>query len=150
MNLQRGYSLLELMIAVTIASMLLIFGANAYTSALDRAKVHGAIGGIGEIHMNVQKFLFRHDRYPADLAEMGFDSLDPWGNPYVFNVLNAPGNGEARKDRNLVPVNRNYDVYSMGKDGMTATPFTSIVGSDDVVLAGDGTYFGLASKYSDR
>ena len=56
-------------------------------------------------------------------------------------------NGAVRKDKYLVPVNRHYDVYSMGRDGRTASPFTSTLGKDDIVLAGDGAYFGLADDF---
>ena len=50
-------------------------------------------------------------------------------------------------DKNPVPVNQHYDVYSMGEDGVTSTPFTSNLGKDDVVLAGDGGYFGLVKDH---
>ena len=74
--------------------------------------------------------------------------LSPWGNPYQYLVVEGLGNnGAVRKDKKLVPVNRHYDVYSMGKDGVTASPFTSTLGRDDVVLAGDGSYFGLAEDF---
>jgi general secretion pathway protein G len=100
--------------------------------------------------MAIQKFLLAENRgYPANLAEVGLDNLiDPWGNPYQYLVVEGLGNnGAVRKDKNLVPVNQHYDVYSMGKDGVTASPFTSTLGRDDVVLAGDGSYFGLAEDF---
>ena len=109
-----------------------------------------AISEIGEIHIAIQKFLLTENRgYPANLAELGLDNLnDPWGNQYRYLVVEGLGNnGAVRKDENLVPVNRQYDVYSMGKDGVTASPFTSTLGRDDVVLAGDGSYFGLAQDF---
>ena len=57
------------------------------------------------------------------------------------------GNGPKRKDHNMVPVNSYFDVYSMGPDGKTATPFTSIPGGDDIVIAGNGQYVGVACFY---
>ena len=73
---------------------------------------------------------------------------DPWGNPYQYLVVDGLGNnGAVRKDKNLVPVNQYYDIYSMGNDGVTSTPFTSNLGKDDIVLAGDGGYFGLAKDH---
>ena len=38
-------------------------------------------------------------------------------------------------------------ICRMGEDGVTSTPFTSKLGKDDVVLAGDGGYFGLAKDH---
>ena len=47
--------------------------------------------------------------------------LDPWGNLYQYLNLSDPTikdiKGKARKDRNLVPINSDYDLYSTGKDG---------------------------------
>ncbi|TDI72896.1 MAG: prepilin-type N-terminal cleavage/methylation domain-containing protein [Bacteroidetes bacterium] len=149
-KLQHGFTLLELMVALVVAGTLTIFAVSAYTGVTERARVAAAIGDIGEIHIAIQKFLLNENRgYPENLAELGLDNLiDPWGNPYEYLVVEGLGNnGTVRKDHNLVPVNRRYDIYSMGKDGVTSSPFTSRLGRDDVVLAGDGTYFGKAEDF---
>lgn len=59
------------------------------------------------------------------------------------------GNSEAkpRKDRNLVPINTDYDLYSMGPDGKTNVPLTSSAGRDDIVRASDGAFIGRACDY---
>lgn len=147
---QRGYTLLELMAAIIVLGLLFAMAVAAYDQYVERARVARAISDIGNIHLEIQKFLTKErSGYPGSLAELGLDKLiDPWGNPYRYLVVDGLGNnGAVRKDKNLIPVNRSYDVYSMGKDGKTASPFNSTVGQDDVVLAGDGTYFGLAADF---
>ena len=52
-----------------------------------------------------------------------------------------------RKDKNLVPVNSQYDLYSPGPDGESVPPFTAQKSRDDIVLANDGGYIGLAADY---
>jgi general secretion pathway protein G len=52
-----------------------------------------------------------------------------------------------RRDRFLVPINSDYDLYSMGADGRTATPLTASMSRDDIVRAGDGSFIGPASGY---
>jgi general secretion pathway protein G len=52
-----------------------------------------------------------------------------------------------RKDRFLVPINSDYDLYSMGKDGKSSSPLTSKNGRDDIIRANDGAFIGLASDY---
>jgi general secretion pathway protein G len=47
----------------------------------------------------------------------------------------------------MVPVNSDYDLYSMGKDEDSQAAFTAQVSRDDVVRANDGNFFGLAIKY---
>jgi general secretion pathway protein G len=147
---QQGFTLLELMVAVVLVGILTVTAVSVYSGAVQKARIAGAVGDIGEIHIAIQKFLLTENRgYPANLAELDLDNvIDPWGNPYQYLVVDGlNNNGAVRKDENLVPVNRGYDVYSMGKDGVTATPFTSTLGRDDVVLAADGGYFGLAEDF---
>ncbi len=147
---QCGYTLLELVAAVTVLGFLSTIAVAAYDQYVERARVTRAIGDIGKIHLEIQEYLAKERRgYPESLAELGLgDLIDPWGNPYQYLVVDGLGNkGKVRKDKNMIPVNRAYDVYSMGKDGESASPFTSTVGQDDVVLAGDGTYFGLAADF---
>ena len=57
------------------------------------------------------------------------------------------GNGKARKDRFLVPLNSDYDLYSKGKDGKSSSPITASDSQDDVIRASDGSYVGLASQF---
>ena len=149
MNRQRGYTLIELMIIAAVVAIVAGIAYANYAPYAERARIAHAIGDIGEIHMKVQTFDLNNRRYPANLAELGMaGELDPWGNPYRFlNFDGVNGNGPKRKNRNMVPVNTGYDIYSPGPDGRTATPFTSTLGKDDVVMAGDGTYFGLAESY---
>jgi general secretion pathway protein G len=54
---------------------------------------------------------------------------------------------QMRKDHFMVPVNSDYDLYSMGPDGDSKAPFTATASRDDIVRANDGRYVGLASEY---
>ena len=83
----------------------------------------------------------------------GLDDLDikinqdPWGNSYKYVDFRFIPKGKRRKDRNLVPVNSTYDLFSMGADGESKAPFTAKASRDDIVRANDGAYLGLASDY---
>lgn len=52
-----------------------------------------------------------------------------------------------RKDRFLVPINSDFDLYSMGKDRETVAPLTAKKSHDDIVRANDGAFVGLASEF---
>jgi general secretion pathway protein G len=54
----------------------------------------------------------------------------------------------ARKDKNLHPLNSDFDLYSIGKDGESRQPLTAKWSRDDVVRANDGGFVGLASEYT--
>jgi general secretion pathway protein G len=55
--------------------------------------------------------------------------------------------GQARKDHFLVPINSDYDLYSMGKDGDSVPPLGAQKSLDDVVRANDGGFVGLAANF---
>jgi general secretion pathway protein G len=163
MNRQDGVTFLELLIALVVVAILAAVAIPAFGSAgpncdtpdaqqgpLMRAKIGKITGDIGRIHLAARSFDLSYGRFPDSLAEIGLSDLeDPWGNPYQYLVVLGRQNvGPVRKDQNLKPVNSGYDVYSMGPDGKTASPFTSTVGADDIVMANDGAYFGLACQYN--
>ena len=57
------------------------------------------------------------------------------------------GIGGARKDRFLVPINSDFDIYSMGRDGQTVAPLTAKKSHDDIIRASDGGFYGLAAYF---
>lgn len=146
---QRGYTLIEILIVVIVAATLLGIAVYNYGHFIERARVAHTIGDIGEIHMKVQMFDLNNRRYPTGLDEVGMDGLlDPWGTPYQYLSFDSvEGNGPKRKNKNMVPVNTHYDIYSAGPDGNSETPFTSIAGRDDIVMAADGAYFGTVKGF---
>ena len=85
---------------------------------------------------------------PDSLADIGYENLlDPWGSPYQFaNHANITP-GQRRKYMSTVPLNTDYDLYSMGPDGNTAAPITAKAGYDDIIRASDGEYIGPASQF---
>ena len=90
--------------------------------------------------------------YPSSLADIGMqDKKDPWGNQYHFlNIATLPDKGndpKTRKDKNLFPLNSDYDLYSMGEDGKTKISLTDNESQDDVIRANNGSFIGLGSDY---
>jgi general secretion pathway protein G len=57
------------------------------------------------------------------------------------------GGGQPRKDRFLVPINSDYDLYSMGPDGASTPPLTAKASHDDIIRASDGAYVGVAENF---
>jgi general secretion pathway protein G len=55
--------------------------------------------------------------------------------------------GQPRKDRFLVPINTDFDLYSVGRDGESVPSLTAAKSRDDVVRAANGAFIGLASRF---
>ena len=136
------------MAVVTIIGLIVGLATPKMDDILNRAKITRAIGDLRALSTE----LTTASTLPATLAGIGrAGMLDPWGRPYVYfpfppSSRNAPPRG-ARKDRVLVPINSAYDVYSLGRDGGTAAPLTAKASLDDVIVANDGGFIGLAKRY---
>jgi len=61
--------------------------------------------------------------------------------------INAGVLGKMRRDHFMVPVNTDFDLYSLGKDGKSQSPFTAAASQDDIVRANNGLYVGLVFEY---
>lgn len=145
----RGVTLIELMIVLAMIGTLSAIGYPMYESALQKARVAKAIGDIRAISNEIGTYQLFQKNLPLNLADVGMANLmDPYGNPYVYlNFATAKGKGAFRKDRFLVPINSDYDLYSKGQDGQSVPALTAAVSRDDIVRANDGGFVGLASEY---
>jgi general secretion pathway protein G len=145
----RAFSTLELMVAICAIAVLAAIAIPSYRAYIERTKVTAAIAAILTISDSINRYIDVNNTPPPDLATIGKDNvLDPWGRPYVYlSFTGLNGKGKMRKDKNLVPITTQYDLYSMGADGQSRPPLTASVSRDDVVMANDGNYVGLASDY---
>ncbi|MDE2305178.1 MAG: prepilin-type N-terminal cleavage/methylation domain-containing protein, partial [Gammaproteobacteria bacterium] len=108
-----GFTLIELLIAVAAAAILFGIAVPAYTSYVETAKVNAAVADIMRISTAIGQYETTHNfTPPPDLATIGMSALvDPWGRPYQYlSFTGLNGNGQMRKDKNLVPINTQYDL----------------------------------------
>ena len=120
-----------------------------YLQYRERQRVSQATQELIVMGTVIKNFQLDHNRYPNDLSEVQLASrLDPWGRPYEYlNVEDAKNKGKARKRKNLTPINSDFDLYSVGKDGDSKAPLQNPKSRDDVIRAADGRYYGLASEF---
>src|SRR5574337_1020928 len=142
---QPGTTLLELLLVMAILATLAAVASSVYLRARDKAMNVKAIGDIAVLQKEV--LIYRVDRngaLPGTLADIGRGFLrDSWGNPYQYlDLTTAKGKGSMRKDRFLVPLNSDFDLYSMGKDGQSKPPLTAKESRDDIIRANDGAFIG--------
>lgn len=144
-------TLLELMLAVALLGLLAVIAVPMYRGQADRANTARAVSDIGQIALEIDRYRLAHDSSPDSLDQLSTKApLDPWGRPYEylsFQGLDNAGKAKMRKDRNLVPINTEYDLYSRGPDGDTKPPLTAKPSQDDIVRANDGGYIGKADGY---
>ena len=144
-----GFSAIEILIVIAIVALLAAIAVPSYENYRDKKDITKAKEDILKIQLAIEKFYINNNRFPDSLVDIGMNQIkDPWNNPYFyFNVTNATNKGSVRKDKNLTPVNSDYDLYSAGKDGDTKLPFTAKASRDDIVRCNNGTFIGLAEDY---
>jgi general secretion pathway protein G len=146
----RGFTLVEVLIALAIVGVIAGVALPKYADYRERIRVAQAITDIAAMNVKLRQYMIDNNHVPPpSLAEINAAAaLDPWGQPYsFFNLRTAHGLGGARKNKNLVPINSDFDLYSKGRDGSSVAPLTAPASRDDVILANDGKFIGLAAEY---
>lgn len=147
----QGFTIVETLIAVTIFASLIAIAVPRYAVYRDQQNVARAINDMKILDNRIQNYKMNNDIFPPALTDVPQGNLnDPWGKPYQYLKIegaSAKAKGSMRKDKNLVPINSDFDLYSMGVDGKTTAPLTAKNSLDDVVRANNGSYYGLGSKY---
>lgn len=145
-----GLTIIELLLVLAMLGVLTAIALPLYNNYRERIRQTQAIQDIIVMQTMVKGYADDHGHYPASLADIkNGGRLDPWGRPYVYQDLSTVQNrGKARKDRKLNPLNSDFDLYSVGQDGLSRTQLTNKESLDDIVRANDGAYVGLASEYT--
>lgn len=146
---KKAFTLIELMMVVAIIGTLAAIAVPNYLGFRERAMVAKTIETMRMMEKELITFNIDKGRYPDTLAEAGLDHLtDPWGHPYEYlNIKTSTGSGKRRKKQNLVPINEDFDLYSVGPDGKSQSPLTAKHSRDDIVRANNGGFLGKASSY---
>ena len=153
----QGFTLVELVVVMGVLAILTLLGTGAYSHFIHKAKNTRAIAEIRLLEKEILEFWQTNDRLPDTLAELGHAAmLDPWKTPYKYINFDTTSGGEdirritKKKDKgkgNSSALNEDFDLFSMGKDRMSAPDLNDGSSLDDIVRADDGRYTGLASEY---
>jgi general secretion pathway protein G len=148
----NGYTLIEILIVIAIIGVLSAIAVPNYQGYRYKAQVVVAISEMKMMEKAILNFAVEQGRFPDSLNDVGLSQMaDPWERPYRYLRIDGnstPGvNGDRRRDKQANPVNTDFDLYSMGRDGGTAPRFDAQKARDDVVRANDGAYFGLAEDH---
>jgi general secretion pathway protein G len=143
-----GFTLIEMTLVVGLIGVMLVIALPYYGDYRDRVKTSQAAHEIAGLEGLIELYRVSHSSMPDTLAEMQLGANpDPWGRPYAFYNIETNGKGHARKDHALNPLNTDYDLYSLGPDGVSKPQITQTDSLDDVIRASNGGYVGIATGF---
>ncbi len=144
----RGFTLIELMIVVAIIGIIAAIATVTFQSFAEKARIKKAASEIASIQTEIKGYEAYEGSLPNSLSALDdFNMSDPWGNSYRYSNFAIVPTSEWRRDKNLHPLNVDYDLWSNGKDGLTHKNIMIVESLDDIIRANDGAYIGIASKY---
>ncbi|MEM6794590.1 MAG: type II secretion system protein GspG [Acidobacteriota bacterium] len=136
MKNSRGFNLLELVIAVTIISLILLVVVPNVLDALDRGKRSSTQADMHALAKALERYAADHRGYPeavsvGDLQGVvvpqylkSLPSRDGWGHPLIYEV----------RDRGA-----GYSLSSPGKDGVFNSPSEGEKFNADLIIV-DGAF----------
>jgi general secretion pathway protein G len=141
-----GFTLVELIVIAVIVGLLAALAIPAYARFVERTKVTRAATEIRGMEKDIQATLADGNPLPNSLADIGRGALlDPWGRPYQY--LNIASGGAPRQSMFFIDLNSDFDLYSLGPDGLSQQVVSDPNSLDDVVRAGSGGWVGLGADF---
>ena len=145
-------AIVRIMVTLAIIAIVSTVALPISRDHLDSTHVAQAIADIGAMEIAISRYRAQNrGELPGSLMDLNLNVeqwQDPWGNAYAYINLEASAPvHQARTDYDRSIVNRDYDLYSMGKDGRSASAFNSPVARDDVVRGLSGSYYGTVADY---
>lgn len=154
-----GMTILEMVIMIAIIGVLASIAAPTYIGYIEKARVQSSIADLRSISLIIEKYRSDEGFYPVSLNDVGCSNdLDPWGNQYQYLNTSEVLKGEKKAKKKQIcqgcrwdkferPLNTDFDLYSMGKNGETRTRIDHQQSRDDIIRASNGGYYGLAEGY---
>jgi type II secretory pathway pseudopilin PulG len=147
--------MIELLMVTAIIGVLVLLAIPGYMRVQDSARTARAEAEIRDLEKAINAYAIDHGDFPGTLAAIGrLGVKDPWGHEYIYAKLvdGPPATPRLRDLTGVEGLNHDFDLYSMGSDGVSITDLdsddiTDDRCKDDIVRGGDGGFVGEARKY---
>jgi general secretion pathway protein G len=141
-----GFTLVELIVTMVIIGIVAALAIPAYSRFVENTKVSRVIAEIRGLEKDILARMADGNPLPNSLADVGRGALrDPWGNFYQYLKIVDPD--AARDNGFFVSLNSDFDLYSLGPDGLSDLDISADSSKDDVVRVGDGGWVGRGADF---
>lgn len=144
-----GFTLIELLITLAIIGVISTIALNETNKYIRKTRITSAIQEIKNLEKDIYFYKNEHNEWPDSLKQIYENGApkDPWNRSYKYYPIDAVTTGKIRRDRDLHPVNTDFDLYSKGADGRSKKSFDPPWSQDDIVRANNGNFVGLVKDY---
>ncbi len=149
----KGFTLVELIVVVAILAVLALLAIPSYNNYVLLAKNSRTMSDIRLLEKEIDAYILDKNTLPASLADIRRDTFpDAWNHPYVFYPIDTTVVPPAldplqRIDRFMNPLNTDFDLYSLGPDGLTNLDISQLDGQNDIIRASGGGYVGTGKAF---
>jgi general secretion pathway protein G len=139
----KGFTLVELIVITAIVGILASMSIPVYNSYVLRAKNSRAMADVRTLSNEISAYSSDNGgNNPPNLSSIKRNGFkDPWNHDYVYS--NIAGGGISLKDVFSNPYNIDFDIYSWGPDGVSATVAGVPATNDDIIRSFEGAFVGL-------
>jgi general secretion pathway protein G len=139
----KGFTLLELLMSMLIIMVLATIAIPAFNNYRRNARTARASSEVRVLETNINAYLYDRNSLPPLLSDVSQGNIrDPWGNLYVYS--NTPVYEDVVAGKTL---NNDYDIYSLGPNGITTRKIGDPDSDDDIIRASDGTIVSLSARF---
>jgi general secretion pathway protein G len=140
-----GFSMVELVTVLSIIVILATMAIPTINRYIYTTKIAACATDIRTIDKAITAYSIDKNALPPDgpagLGALGMsDMVDPWRRPFEFK-LNTPAT--ELKDIANNPLNTDYDLYSLGQDGISVSAAGGDGNEDDIARTNNGTFVGV-------
>lgn len=148
----KAFTLIELLLVTLILGTLAAIGIPMYQNYLEKNNTDRSIVDIREIESKIVAYQVERGAPPNNLGQVGLaGKTDSWGRSYqylrILGVDKKEVEGKYRTDRFYRPINTDFDLYSVGKNGQSKPSLTYKDSLGDIVRAYNGGFVGLSSEH---
>lgn len=131
-TVRKGFSLMEIMIAVTIMAVLAVGAVRFFGGQLDKSKRTSTVTTLQVTDGAIEQYHLDTGKYPESLADLSRKPYDDnvarsWGGPYFKQAQKNPDyipvdgwKSEVQYRLNDPGTSPRYEVYSFGPNGEDA------------------------------
>lgn len=145
----QAFTTIEMLIGMTIMIFFFSTTISMGSKIADGIKSRTVIDDLIAIQSEIESYRITNN-YPDTLDDIyPTTQLDPWGTPYQYLRIAGGKNNvtdKQRKYKNL-KINTDYDLYTMGPDGETASPLTAATSRDDILRGRNGRFIGYVTDF---